>query len=72
MERAPSLLSGFPEYHHYLWTRPTPDRASGWLSASAFYRPYSPDRTEPYQRETRSGLPGSCRPLSDHAARKHD
>jgi len=30
------------------------------------------DRTEPRQRETRSGLPGSCCPLSDHADRTHD
>jgi hypothetical protein len=49
MERAPSLRPGFPERHRYIWTRPTPDRASAWLSASALYRPYSPgqDRTLP-------------------------
>ena len=49
LQAATSLLPGFPGRHRYLRTRPTPDRASGWLSASALYRTYSPgqDRTLP-------------------------
>ncbi len=72
IERTPSLRQAFPGLlatsgSVRLLTAP-------WVgfSSSELYRPYLPEQDRPCRRRTRSGLPGSCHPLSDHAARTHD